>query len=374
MATGWFGRRKSGDKAVVDGTRIRELVEDKEAFSSYVEHKFEELDRDCDGKLSMRELQPAVEDIGAALGLPAVGSSPSSDYIYDEVLNEFTHGKQEEVSKSQFKEVLSDILLGVAAGLKKDPIVILRVDGEDLKEFITSSRFEYEAVAIFSRFESSGTSLRKCLTMGLEHVTVDKGMPPVSDTLVSSNVVEPVLKSFPDVVLERPASQEAFLEHFKAFLFGIIQRLQECPVIVAHSENTFNGRGIWRLLSNKFELDKLLYEIWKDLPKDRHHKVLRDYLRIALDKIAASADLPPYGAVAQVDGVVNEVLKMVNAGDEKLIDEEEFKKLMKEILGCILLQLEGSPIFVSCNSVVHETLDSSSTLLPPSLVEMSHDV
>ncbi|KAG0498842.1 hypothetical protein HPP92_003533 [Vanilla planifolia] len=331
MATGWFGRRKSGGKSVVDGTRITELVEDKEAFSSYVEHKFEELDRDCDGKLSMRELQPAVEDIGAALGLPAVGSSPSSDYIYDEVLNEFTHGKQEEVSKSQFKEVLSDILLGVAAGLKKDPIVILRVDGEDLKEFITSSRFEYEAVAIFSRFESSGTSLRKCLTMGLEHVTVDKGMPPVSDTLVSSNVVEPVLKSFPDVVLERPASQEAFLEHFKAFLFGIIQRLQECPVIVAHSENIFNGRGIWRLLSNKFELDK-------------------------------------------VDGVVNEVLKMVNAGDEKLIDEEEFKMLMKEILGCIMLQLEGSPIFVSCNSVVHETLDSSSTLLPPSLVEMSHDV
>ncbi|KAG0498833.1 hypothetical protein HPP92_003524 [Vanilla planifolia] len=137
--------------AVVDGTRIRELVEDKEAFSSYVEHKFEELDRDCDGKLSMRELQPAVEDIGAALGLPAVGSSPSSDYIYDEVLNEFTHGKQEEVSKSQFKEVLSDILSCVAAGLKKDPIVILRVDGEDLKEFITSSRFEYEAVAIFSQ-------------------------------------------------------------------------------------------------------------------------------------------------------------------------------------------------------------------------------
>jgi len=37
-----------------------------------------------------------------------------------------------------------------------------------------------------------------------------------------------------------------------------------------------------------------------DLPKDRHHKVSKEYLRIALDSIAASADLPPYGAVNQV--------------------------------------------------------------------------
>jgi len=64
-----------------------ELVGNEEVFSSFVDHKFQELDRDRDGKLSLKELEPAVADIGAALGLPAQGSSPDSDHIYTEVSN-----------------------------------------------------------------------------------------------------------------------------------------------------------------------------------------------------------------------------------------------------------------------------------------------
>lgn len=67
----------------------------------------------------------------------------------------------------------------------------------------------------------------------------------------------------------------------------------------------------------------------------------------------------------QVDAVVNEAFKMVNADDGKTVDEQEFKKLMTEILGSIMLQLQGNAVFVSSNSVIHETLPSSSTLLPP---------
>lgn len=77
------GMKKS--EQVMDGADIMELVENEKVFSNYVDHKFEELDRDCDGKLSVKELQPAVADLGAALGLPAQGSSPNSDHIYSEV-------------------------------------------------------------------------------------------------------------------------------------------------------------------------------------------------------------------------------------------------------------------------------------------------
>ncbi|BAH92078.1 Os03g0250000 [Oryza sativa Japonica Group] len=99
----WFGRRRrrkargeggggggeegEGQKVVVDGSEIRELVEDREAFGMFAESKFRELDADGDGRLSVRELQPAVEGIGAALGLPARGSSPNADHIYSEVQN-----------------------------------------------------------------------------------------------------------------------------------------------------------------------------------------------------------------------------------------------------------------------------------------------
>lgn len=83
--------RSSKEVTVVDGREIEELVENKEAFNSFVEHKFRELDLDCDGKLSVGELQPAVADIGAALGLPAHGSSPQSDHIYSEVCARFSY-------------------------------------------------------------------------------------------------------------------------------------------------------------------------------------------------------------------------------------------------------------------------------------------
>lgn len=80
-------QEKSGSGCqVMDGSDIMELVGNEQVFSNFVDHKFQELDRDCDGKLSVKELQPAVADIGAALGLPAQGSSPESDHIYSEVL------------------------------------------------------------------------------------------------------------------------------------------------------------------------------------------------------------------------------------------------------------------------------------------------
>ncbi|KAL5985948.1 hypothetical protein ACLOJK_027938 [Asimina triloba] len=551
---------KSGGEQVLDGSDIKGLVENEEAFTQFVDHKFKELDVDGDGKLSVRELQPAVVDIGAALGLPAKGSSPDSDHIYDEVptppppppplslslslslsrfysiasiqillldlisnvgirnksvealapprsmsdsacphlpirvwdrngmssladikhfpdapvhghgrgysqklksgyavvgprrcrfgvcenaavltsrvhmalavLSEFTRGKQEKVGKTEFKAVLSDILLGMAAGLKRDPIVILRIDGEDLLEFSGSTRFQPEAVAIFSQVQSTGGSLRDCITKALAQLSVDHGLPPSSDSWVFSNVIEPALQSCSADYSENPISQEVYLEEFNKVLNNIAARLKEQPVIVAHTENTFDGSGIKRLLSNKFELDKLLDAAVRHLPKDHHGKESKDYIRVALDEMAASAGLPPYGAVGQksnvragkalslpatrlslqdilfssytpteskmrptqllepvfsrlsqllifpiwragqkvglvIDAMVNEAIKMVDADDGKVIGGEEFKKLVKEILGSIMVQLEATPVSVSSSSVVHEPLANSSGILAP---------
>jgi hypothetical protein len=100
------------------------------------------------------------------------------------VLNEFTHGKQEKVSKSEFKEVLSDILLGMAAGLKRDPIVILRMDGEDLLEFVNGPSYYTEMTSIFSQIQNSSTSLRELVIEAFGRLVVDRGIPPTSDSWV----------------------------------------------------------------------------------------------------------------------------------------------------------------------------------------------
>ena len=100
-------------------------------------------------------------------------------------MNEFTHGKQEKVSKTEFKEVLSDILLGMAAGLKRDPIVILRMDGEDLLEFVNGPSYEAEMASIFSQItESPNGSLREYVIEAFGRLTVDQGIPPTSDSWV----------------------------------------------------------------------------------------------------------------------------------------------------------------------------------------------
>ncbi|XP_066342781.1 uncharacterized protein [Miscanthus floridulus] len=335
-------RKRNGVLQVQDGSEIWALVENKEAFTRFVDDRFRKLDADGDGRLSVKELQPAVADIGAAIGLPARGSSPQADHIYAEVLNEFTHGKQDSVSKPEFQRVLSDILLGMAAGLKRDPIVILRINGEDLNEFVESRRYEPEAMAIFSQVGyANNATLRQCLLAVLGQLTVDHGMPPASD------------------------SWEVFFQEFRKFLGIIALRLQQHPVIVAHTENTFDGSGIRRLLSNKFEFDKLLDSVWRHVPKEHKDKTSKEYLRIVLDRIADSASHPPFGAVDQVDAVVNEAFKMAKADDLKAVDEAEFKKLLTEFLGAIMLQLDGNPIAVSTNTVVHEPMSTSSTLLSP---------
>ncbi|XP_062216186.1 uncharacterized protein LOC133916514 [Phragmites australis] len=363
----WFRKRKKaqggGEKVVVDGSEIRELVEDREAFGLLVESKFRQLDADGDGRLSVRELRPAVADIGAALGLPAQGSSPNADHIYSEVMSELTHGtSQGEVSKAEFQEALSDILLGMAAGLKRDPIVILRIDGEDLRDFVGSSRYEPEAAAIFSRVGAQDSSLRQCLLAALQKLTVDYGMPPASDTWVTENIIEPALQQLPADQLEQPASRDGFFQQLKKLLGAIAERLQEQPVIVAHTENTFDGSGVKRLLANKFELDKLLDSVWKDVPAEHKSKASKECIRAALDKMADAASLPPYGAVDEVDAVVNEAIKMANINDGQAVDEAGFKKLLTEILGAVMVQLNGAAIFVSTNTVVNEPLSGSSAL------------
>ncbi|CAI9299355.1 unnamed protein product [Lactuca saligna] len=332
---------KSGEVVeVMDGSDIMELVENDKVFSNFVDHKFRDLDRDCDGHLSVKELQPAVADIGAALGLPPQGTSADSDHIYAEVLSEFTHG------------------------LKRDPIVILRIDGEDLLEFIESPSFEPEMMSIFSEIDIPNGSLTDYINKAFEKLTVDKGMPPVLDSWVTSNIITPALQSC-GVAQEQPVSQDAFLLEFKKVLETVAQRLKDQPVIVAHSENTFDGTGVRRLLSNKFELEKTLDTTVKTMPKDQNGKISKNCVRLALDFLASVAGLPPLGAVYQIDEVIAESCKMLDMDDGKLVKEEEFKKILTELLGSIMLQLEGNPIAVSTNSVVHEPLASASTLLQP---------
>ncbi|XLR56291.1 hypothetical protein S83_006963, partial [Arachis hypogaea] len=169
-------------------------------------------------------------------------------------------------------------VFGMAVGLKRDPIVILCFDGEALLEFVNGPSYEAEMASIFSQ-------------IALSKLTVDQGIPPASDSWVFSNIVEPVVLSQGGPDWDKPLASEIKRHFWRA------ERLKEQPVIVAHSENTFDGSGVKRLLSNKFEFDKKSVE--ENLPKDKNGKISKGYLRLALDGVSPSAGLPPFGAIEE---------------------------------------------------------------------------
>ncbi|ONK64946.1 uncharacterized protein A4U43_C07F31740 [Asparagus officinalis] len=145
-------------------------------------------------------------------------------------------------------------------------------------------------------------------------------MPPSTGPWVYGSIVEPSLQSL-SAGLNEPISQEIFLETFKKIINNIIQRLHEHPVIVAHSENSFDGSVIRRLLSNRFELNKLLDVVWRDLPKDQSVNASKECILFALDRLAISTEFPPRVSNDQVDVIVNEVIEMVNVDNIKSMNE-----------------------------------------------------
>ena len=58
---------------------------------------------------------------------------------------------------------------------------------------------------------------------------------------------------------QQPVSQETFLTAFKKVLENIVAHLREQLVIVAHTENTYDGSAIRGLLASKFETEKVCH-------------------------------------------------------------------------------------------------------------------
>ncbi|KAF3794920.1 hypothetical protein EJ110_NYTH04603 [Nymphaea thermarum] len=251
----------------------------------------------------------------------------------------------------------------MASGTERDPILILRIDGEDLQEFLAAPQLETVATSMYSEI-ADANDIHECTVKALNKLTVDHGMPPTSDPWVHANIVEPSLQLSDLPRDEGPISQEIFIESLKKVLGNVVAKLKDQPVIVAHSEKIFDGSGIKRLFSDNYQMDQAIDSAWKSLPKDQEGQLSREYLRVALDVLAPAVSLPAYGTVDQMDAATAQVFEMVKAEEESTLNREEFNKLITEILTNLMLKLEGKPVTVSSNAVVNEPI--TSTLVAPS--------
>lgn len=72
----------------------------------------------------------------------------------------------------------------MAAGLKRDPIVILRIDGEELQEYMSNPVFETDMMLIFSETATPDGTFCDQIVKALQKLGVDQGLPPISDSWV----------------------------------------------------------------------------------------------------------------------------------------------------------------------------------------------
>lgn len=336
---------------VMDGKALKAFVENDQTWSKFVDEKFAALDKNHSGTLTQGDMEPAIAGVGKALGLPPMGTDPETDHIYTEMFSEFGRGG-EGVTKQTFSTVMRDILLGLGDGLEREPVIISPLDGTQLERWATSPEFEIEAVASFAQLDtdSSGQIKAGAIREALEKINVEQGMPPQADPSVAGHIS----KAFQTAGInpEQELNQSAFVEAFKKVVISVAQSMRHQPLTVAHTEKVFDGSSITSLLKDRQSLDLALGMAWEIMPKVSGGSAPKSYLRLGFDTLAPYAGLPPVGAVHEMDTTVNEAFKLIDDDATGRVDKPGFDKCMLEVLGGVMLQLEGKPIGVKSSAVV----------------------
>jgi len=336
---------------MMDGKSLKQFVENDAEWAKFVNERFAKLDKSHKGKLTHSDMEPAISGVGKALGMPPMGTDPETDHIYTEMFSEFGPGG-EGVTKEKFSSVMRDILLGLGDGLEREPVAISPLDGSTLEKWVRGPEFDMEAAAAFSELDSdtSGQVKADAIRKALGRLTVDQGMPPQTDASVSKYIDRAFQES--GVNGQQELNQSQFVDAYRKVTLAVATYMRSSPMMVAHSDKVFAGQGITNLLKDQHALDLALDLAWEIMPKASNGQAPKSYLRVGLDTLAPYAGLPPVGAVPEMDSVVNECFKMIDGDASGRVDREGFNKSMLEVLGGIMLQLEGKPIGVKSSAVV----------------------
>ncbi|KAI3861458.1 hypothetical protein MKW98_000410 [Papaver atlanticum] len=268
--------------------------------------------------------------------------------------------------------VALDDNIGYLNGRVDFPILILRMDGEDLLDFIKDPSYESEMMTIFSSIGIHEKLYVKDYFMeAVKQLTVEHGMPPSSDAFVMNSIIQPSLKAYFKNVsgdsrgcVPDDDTTTFLLEEFEKFGHILVQHLKEEPIIVAHTQITFDASKIKKLLSAKSNLlEKALDMAVIETQKDPNSVLpCKEILLAVFDHLGPLTGLPPYGAIHQIDKSVDEILMKMKAEEDeekmKVMENEDkvkyLKMLMRVLLEHIMLELEANkPISVSSNSVIH---------------------
>lgn len=118
---------------VIDGSTVRNFVNDESHFKKSVDEAFDALDLNKDGVLSRSELRKAFETlrlIETHFGVDVATTPEQLTQLYDSIFEQFDCDKSGSVDAEEFRTEMKNILLAIADGLGSSPIQMALDDGD----------------------------------------------------------------------------------------------------------------------------------------------------------------------------------------------------------------------------------------------------
>ncbi|KAI4333213.1 hypothetical protein L6164_018050 [Bauhinia variegata] len=121
---------------IIDGTTVRDFVNNEAHFKKSVEEQFAALDVNNDGVLSRSELRKAFESmrlIETHFGIDVATPPEQLSQLYNSIFDKFDCDSSGTVDREEFSSEMKKILLAVADGLGSFPIqMVLEDDAQNL--------------------------------------------------------------------------------------------------------------------------------------------------------------------------------------------------------------------------------------------------
>ncbi|KAK7256972.1 hypothetical protein RIF29_30615 [Crotalaria pallida] len=121
---------------IIDGTTVRDFVNDDVQFTKSVDDQFAALDLNNDGVLCRSELRAAFQSmrlIETHFGIDVATSPEQLSRLYDSIFEQFDGDGSGTVDRVEFRSEMKKIMLAIADGLGSFPIqMVLEDDSHSL--------------------------------------------------------------------------------------------------------------------------------------------------------------------------------------------------------------------------------------------------
>ncbi|KAM3357813.1 hypothetical protein CQW23_02508 [Capsicum baccatum] len=118
---------------IIDGSTVRDFVNNEEAFTKAIDKGFTDLDLNNDGVLSRSELRKAFESlrlIESHFGVDVAATPEELTNLYDSIFEKFDCDHNGTVDREEFGNEMRKIMLAIADGLGTSPIQMALDDSD----------------------------------------------------------------------------------------------------------------------------------------------------------------------------------------------------------------------------------------------------